>query len=266
MVPLPPTPAPSSYDGPGARFVNIAGLEGANRLSVVSGCDDCSQQVILPFWFTWLERFETTSLLVSSNGRINVNNCGYNETCGVINVVGTDLDPRFSPSTGGIYTFDAYNEVPAWVESEGKQAPSLDAVMPWGSFIISWEDVPVCCFDDDTLVNGQVHLYPYGRIDICWGDGEDGTNFTASVLDLMGGNFYPAQGPFFDATGQNTGVYPRFSCVTFFGESDEWKDSIEEMHRLTRFCFQFERLWICPTADAIPWFVPKAFPKLELQP
>jgi hypothetical protein len=214
-----PTDTPTSYASPSTGFVSIANKFGANRLPNVSECDDCTESVALPFFHMWsIDAYPISSLEVSSNGRIFVNDCGLEgQTCGIINVISTDLDPGLTES-GGVWTFDAflYSDDVGFDETNNANADSSD--FHFGAFIISWENVPICCRDELLVVNAQVHIYPNGRIDMCWGAGEDEITFTSSIQDLIDGIFLPATGALFDGTGQTLGSYPSYTCQTFFGE------------------------------------------------
>lgn len=216
-----PPPVPVLADG----FVSIANIPGARFLKTVSNCDDCTQIVNLPNRFLFADSYYFYDALeVSSNGRIYIQNCydggeaGMENNCGIVNVISTDLDPSLT-DTAGIWTYDATMRVQ---EDFSKQP--LNGVLPWGAFVISWENVPLCCQDDESsnklkVGNAQVHLYPNGRIDMCWGFGNDGILFTASIQDLISSRFYPATGQYFDSLGQTmTGLYPSYTCQTIFGE------------------------------------------------
>jgi hypothetical protein len=214
-----------------SAFVPLSGRPGASVLEQASTCDECQETIQLPFRYTYLGTYPVRELDVSSNGRIYINDCGIDDTaCAVLNVVFADLLPQYTNNTGAIWVYDASADV-AGDERAWKQQV-IEPDLPWGAYIISWESIPFCCelvhADDSTFfayVSAQAHIYPNGRIDMCWGDGylPSDQSITASILDLVEGGFYPATDRrYFDEMGQTPpGVYPSFTCQTLLGTSFE---------------------------------------------
>ncbi len=137
-------------------FSSISGAPGVMTLATVSGCDDCTELVNLPFSFSWFYDTPINAVQVSSNGQINIDSTDTDNNCCTpdpVEVGGAYTEPRIAvaqedlnPSSGGtIFALDTGN-----------------------SFIIEYSNVVF--FSDDGNVEAQVELFPAGDVEIRWGN------------------------------------------------------------------------------------------------
>jgi len=187
-----------------SSFLPIAGVTGATMLPVVSGCDDCTEAIALPFTFPWFTQ-AVTSVSVTSNGAILMGPfldslcCSnwaldYGTAGGTptyftplpwIAVAQEDLNPGFQ---GDIWRFDT-----------------------GGSTIISWENVAFFGTTGSSL-NAQVELFANGDIEIRFATSNSlGNNISSGLTNPGTPNvwFSPnSVDPLFNAVGQTTGGAP----------------------------------------------------------
>lgn len=195
----------------------------------MSNCDDCYEEVTLPFGFPWLGGPEQTSMIISSNGFVyfvDGNECRTNTRrsfcCSAlpitsftetqrksyqprrISLIQEDINPL---ETGEVYTLDTGS-----------------------SFIVSFEDVNFYPNSSDIRVNAQLELWPNGDVELRWGDG----SLTASGVqekiaagledhlvlscDGEGTVAVPAPNAAFDSNGIAWTAYPSNECVRFSAE------------------------------------------------
>jgi hypothetical protein len=189
-----PTSFPSATYAPNYRpiegytgigYTGIAGIRGARRLDYISDCDDCSENVELPFRFLWLGRYAVASMSVSANGFILFDRCrvDYGGGCFQVDVASADLNPSLL-FDASIWTYDSYSE------SGGV-----------GPFVVSWENVP---FDGSNVsyLQAQAHIYRNGTIDICWGAALPFRTIRAGIGELYTGRYFPATVYPFDESGR----------------------------------------------------------------
>jgi hypothetical protein len=201
----------------------------------MSNCDDCFEEVTLPFGFPWLGGPEQTSMIISSNGFVyfvDGNECRTNTRSSFccnnipirsfteiqrrslqprrISLIQEDINPL---ETGNVYTLNTGS-----------------------SFIVSFEDVNFfsTSSSSDIRVNAQLELWPNGDVELRWGDGSltasvDSTVFQETIVagledhlvlscDGEGTVAVPAPNAAFDSDGIARTAYPSNECVRFSAE------------------------------------------------
>ena len=181
-------------------FASIA--DQGTVLTEVTTCDDCVETVPLSFGFPWLGQSTpfgiVTSIVVSSNGQINLDGSTDDNCCSADPIDGQLSGDRIAvaqedlnPSSGGaIYVLDKQTSV-----------------------IISYEDVPF--YFSTGFVNVQVELYNDGAIEIRYGLGDTGgNNLLAAGLESSSTGF---AAPLTDLT------HPVFTGAT--GITNSWPEN-----------------------------------------
>ena len=165
--PTPLTPSPTSSPTSAPTFSPTVPLcEGLPRSafesiastgqSLISTCDDCAAEVKLSFGFPWLSGTIVQTIVVSSNGQINLDALIFDQVYGLDAIGNFETgeriavaQARLSPSAGGaIFVLDKGTSV-----------------------IISYEDVTFSADPPIGALNAQVELYDTGAVEIRWGTG-----------------------------------------------------------------------------------------------
>jgi hypothetical protein len=140
-------------------------------LATVSGCDDCTELVTLPFIFNWYGDTPITQVRVSSNGQINIDATDTSSNCcGADPVVvgGAYTLPRIAVAQEDLYP--------------GISAGAIYALDTGSSFIIDFNNIVF--FGGGGNVQAQVELFPNGDIQIRWGQVlSDGSSIAVGVED-----------------------------------------------------------------------------------
>jgi hypothetical protein len=188
-----------------SAYSSIVGQPGTVLLPTVSGCDDCTELVTLPFTFNWYGDTPITQVQVSSNGQININAGDTDNNCcsaDPVVVAGAYTQPRiavaqedlYPPTGGGIYALDTGS-----------------------SFIIEYDNIPF--YFDVGNVQAQVELFPNGDIQIRWGQVlSDGSSIAVGVEDdtRIPQDAVPATGAPFVGDGiANNPNMPQDQCRSF---------------------------------------------------
>ena len=191
--------APTSLPMSNEKFVPIGDNSEGQILKAVSDCDDCVETVELPFEFHWLGEYPVSQIVVTSDGRIGIDDCKPEDDspCGEINVVSADLNPAVNGTVSVLYD---------QLDEEGL-----------GSFLVSWEYIPFHTGLVSTFVNAQARLFPNGTIDICWGVAVvENNSFKAGIEDYFTSEVTPATGDQFDESGATqSGTWPFGQCQRF---------------------------------------------------
>ena len=216
-------PSPMSSSTPtltaAATFNSIANAPGARRLQRVSNCDDCEEQVDLPFRFNWRGscRFAARQITVSSDGYLNFEcGVGFGFVCAEVWAAKGDLNPSARGDVWIQWKQDARRRTDEddWdcLEEEPNEGEEE------GGLVISWENVSLVS-DPQSSINAQVTLFANGAIEICWGESNKRENesLMMGAYDFERNEIYPAdQRPGFDSDGIVTYGWPSNRCQRFF--------------------------------------------------
>lgn len=194
-------------------FSAIAGAPGATLLTTISGCDDCSQTVTLPFPFPWFVSGSVTSVVVSSNGHVALDGNTANLCCSP-----WALDNGQSGGTPA-YTTPIARVSVAQEDLNPGQAGDVWTRNTGSSTIFSWESVPF--YPNTGVMNAQVELFTSGDVEVRFGTVTSSGNNVACGLTRPSGGvttwLSPASVlPQFNAVGQTVGgVIPQNTGVRF---------------------------------------------------
>mmetsp|Transcript_26443 Transcript_26443/g.105828 ORF Transcript_26443/g.105828 Transcript_26443/m.105828 type:complete len:792 (-) Transcript_26443:188-2563(-) len=182
--PEPTTSSPTAYRGlcelsaAVSPYVSIEFEPGVSRLGI-SDTDDDVEQINLPFVFPWFSA-TPTSIIVSSNGQINLDGSFDNNCC--------DADP-ISPLSSYVGERIAFAQEDLRPGGGG----SVFYLDKGTSVVVSFEQVPF--YFADGLVNVQVELYEFGLVEIRYGAGDTaGNSMAAGVQSSAEGIYSPVLG------------------------------------------------------------------------
>jgi hypothetical protein len=179
-------------------------VSGTVRLNTVSSCDDCEEQVELPFTFYWLGKHAFSSIFVSSNGQIWIpdesNDACSNGCVQRIHVISGDLTPSTS---GSIYIL---------LDSMVRPDPEI-------SFTVSWENISLFQ-NQNANISASARVFVNGTIELCWRVANDlgNSSLLAGISDPARSFFAPAHGRPFDDNGYFSamnGSLPNNQCQRF---------------------------------------------------
>jgi len=183
-------------------YSSVVGLPGTTLLGTVSGCDDCTQSVTLPFTFMLYGDQPFTTVAVTSNGGINLDNSTNSWCCSSfpVQLGGTITTPRIHVIQDDLYPGGRGN---IYTRNTGS------------SFIVEYNDVS-WFLDTSTSGNAQAELFPNGNVILRWGTATITDTFSAGVeSDMHAPPFAnPATGGTFGAGGVATS-WPTNSCRLF---------------------------------------------------
>ena len=137
------------------------GAAGSTILATVSTCDDCTQNVTLPFAFPWLGYYPVTKVSVTSNGAVNIDQ---------------NNNPSLSNDVAATPISTASQSIPSGISvahEDLNPAASASAVVltsyneAQGAFTISYQNVPF--WNTGGYMNAQVVLYRDGTVELTWG-------------------------------------------------------------------------------------------------
>ena len=132
----------------------------------ISNSDDATEAVSLPFAFPWFAS-TVTSLVVSTNGQINMDGADGNNCCSVdeISIESGYEGDRVALAQGDLNPF---------------AGGTIYYLAKENSVVVSYEAVPF--YFDDGEVNAQVEFFENGLIELRWGSGSTSGKTMASGL------------------------------------------------------------------------------------
>lgn len=202
--------APAQYTvGPaGQPFASIAGVPGVVPLTLVSGCDDCTETVNLSFAFPWFGSVGQTSVIVSSNGAVIFDGQATQTLC----CSAWALDNGTAGGTPVIFTpVSRASVIQEDLDPAGVGSGDILSLDTGVSMIISFENCAWFPGPINGSANGQIELFANGEIEIRLGNILNaGNDFACGLSDYSNGvTSYVSPSaviPEFNAFGVTTGA------------------------------------------------------------